>query len=109
MGFDPSNITPKDIRIDEYYRTEEKHKGQDEHILLIFSLHKGKPISASGIYLYLKQTNNGTEKYPLTSIRRSINTLFETNKIRFVKKDKSKLYDSNESYYQFKEYQEGLF
>jgi hypothetical protein len=109
MGFDPSNIVPKDIRIEEYYRTEEKHKGQDEQILLIFSLHKKKCISASGIYLYLKQTNKGSEKYPLTSIRRSINTLFETNKIRFVEKGKSKLYDSNECYYQFKEYQEGLF
>lgn len=109
MGFDPSNIVPKDIRIEEYYKTEPKHKGQDEQILLIFSLNKKKCISASGIYLYLKQTNNGSEKYPLTSIRRSINTLFETGKIRFIKKDKSKLYNSNESYYQFKEYQEGLF
>ena len=104
MGFDVENITPKEIRIEEYYRTEPEHANQDIEVLRVIGVHKSG-IGASGIFKYLN------EKYPLTSVRRSLNTLLNSSKSKIMTDGKidSQLFNSSETRYKMKTFQEGLF
>lgn len=78
------------IRNDEYYRTLPNQKKQDEVILETIKSHDTE-IGASEIYKILHFV------YPITSIRRSLNTLANDNKIICKCKGKSVLYNSVES------------
>ena len=104
MGFDVENITPKEVRIQEYYRTEPAHEKQDREILRAVELHKSG-IGASGLYIYFQNL------YPLTSIRRSLNTLLYSSEpqIYAIGKSKSLLFNSTETLYKYKENPQTLF
>jgi len=97
MGFQIQEI----IRNENYYRTLPTQEKQDEVVLVALYLLKSS--TASRLYLHFK------EKYPLTSIRRSLNTLLNQNKIKSIGKIKSVLYNSTETEFKPLEFTEGLF
>ena len=113
MGFDTSNIlNPFDIRVKNFDNSVVKHEKQADKILRAVSLLK--EASPSKLYNYFKQTNGGNELYPLTSIRARMTemakeTSLKPAKLVFVREVKSELYDSTESSYKLKEFQDGLF
>lgn len=108
MGFDPSNIlTPFDVRVENFYNTVDTHEEQRKKILLVISLLK--LAGAGDVFMYLKKSNGGMELFPLTSVRARITELRQEEKIIFIKKDKSQLYNSTESKYKIREFTGGLF
>lgn len=94
MGFDHENIVnPFENRVDNYYNTVENHPKQDSKILTAVSCYENG-VGAS--QLFRKHFN---ETIPLTSIRRSLNTLMKAGRIEPCGKAPSLLFDSTEIIY----------
>lgn len=100
-------MNPAQIRNNNYAEVKDKIPSQDARILSALGLLKKS--GASGVYNYLKWTNNGDELYPLTSIRRSLNTMFNNKEIEPAGEVKSEIYDSTETEYRIKEIKLKLF
>lgn len=115
MGFDISNIvTPFQIRVDNYHRTETRRLTQAEKIIQTMHFDSFKVTSPSKLYKYFNKTNGGKELYPITSIRARMTELAKDTSIKpakliYVGEVQSELYDSTESSYKLKEFQDGLF
>lgn len=115
MGFDTSNIvTPFQIRVDNYHRTETRRLTQAEKIIQTMHFESFKVTSPSVLYLHFNKINGGKELYPITSIRARMTELAKDTstkpaKLIYVGEVQSQLYDSTESSYKLKEFQDGLF
>lgn len=92
------------IRNENFYSFLDKKQNQETNVLnALYNLQRA---GASKIYHYINEILCGDkreEKYPLTSIRRSLNTLMEDGYIYVIGEVKSEKYNSTESEYSVKE------